>query len=169
MITCANCGIGFSPGYRYCPRCKEFEAPFAQRVEFLTSQAEAQLEAGESLQDVEAWLIESGFAPLDAAHVVAARGRKVRGRTRRYGIRRFVAGLFIMAGGTVILAAQFFAPRLFRSARRLFRFLSWTFGGAALIIGVIATLTGLYSMMTGRESSVAAPDDLQDLFRSSKH
>ena len=92
MIECRACKIRFSPRYRVCPRCKLYEPPAEERMDYFEDLAEAALDRGQSPSEVEALLNEQGVAGLVAAEIVSARAAKVARTERAYGVKRLVGG-----------------------------------------------------------------------------
>jgi len=115
-------------------------------TKFLEGVAETQLDAGNSLRDVEEMLIAGGMPEENATQVAALCQQKVARRTRSHGLRRFLTGVGSCGLGFLGL------------------FLHPIVGVALLIFGIFAIFSGLSSVMTGRESRIAAPDAVKRLF-----
>jgi hypothetical protein len=150
MVTCPACRIAFNPSYKVCPCCRRFEVPLEEFTKSLESEAEAQLESGRSLREVEEMLIAGGLAEENATQLAAMYQQKVARRTRSHGLRRFLTGVGSVGLGFLGL------------------FLHPIVGVGLLIFGGFAIFSGLSSAMTGRESRIAAPDAVKSLFHGNE-
>ncbi len=145
MIECPSCKIHFSPRYKFCPRCKKYEAALKDRVEYLGDSVEAALDRGASAADVEAMLVEEGVSPQEACEMVAARSRKVKRAERSYGLFRLLGGSAILLVGLVPIIWGICLLPSYIGKRSI------TAGVVICAVGAGPFYLGLYSVLTGRE------------------
>jgi hypothetical protein len=163
MVTCPYCQIGFSAGYKCCPICGRFEVPFAERAKHLATEAEAQLEAGESPHTVERMLVANGISEQSATQLVAQGKQKVGKRTRAHGFFRLFAGFGSVVLGSAAFILIFPMIRAKHGLAGREAMLAVGFGSGLIVFGSFAIVSGLLSVTMGRESPVAAPNIVTDL------
>jgi hypothetical protein len=144
MIECPTCKIGFSPKFRVCPRCGAYEAKLEDRLEHLEHIAEDALDEGALPHNVEAMLLFEGLPAERAREIISARGKKVRGAARFYGLKRLVAGLGLLLLSAVLLAFVFSSS----PPRRKVRAAVGAVGAAVSGAGFLGW--GIYSIVAGR-------------------
>lgn len=143
MIECPACKISFGPSHRVCPRCQTFEPALNDRIEYLISAAEMELENGVVSSEVEARLVQDGVSPNEAHEIVFQRVAKMRAATRIYGYKRLAGGV-----GMLFLATFPFAAAILGEARRVrFIVLGLILGG----MGVRLLILGSRNVLFGRE------------------
>ena len=101
MIECPECKISFSPRHRICPRCGQYEAKPADRIEYLAHTAEAGLDNGATPAMVQAMLLEEGLSRNEADEIISAGAMKVRAAARSYGLKRLLVGLAFLTAASV--------------------------------------------------------------------
>lgn len=152
MIECPNCKTSFSPSYRFCPRCKEHPAPFAERRNYLRRRSQELATEGSGQSEIRQFLINEGLADIDADTFVRESIKIVRAENRSYGCLRLVAGIAMLLFGTLVLAvlAASVTRRIpvMLAGRAVIAFL--VVGVTLIFTGILAILSGIFATTTGK-------------------
>ena len=77
MVQCPTCHIQFSAGHRVCPICRAFQTPRSERVRYLASETERQIEKGVATAVDQNWLVAEDLSDDQAKTLVRLVQRKL--------------------------------------------------------------------------------------------
>ncbi len=166
IVECLNCGFGYHAGARWCPKCRSYETPIEARRVVVEREAKARIESGDTPAEIRDWLLEEGFAEVDAEAIIQSQLASEKAMARYLGIGRFATGTLLLIGGAVIIGIGLLIPvDASRSMRMIRQIVFWsgaipvTLGTAALISGLVGMLLGKNLAFTGLEAQRSHGDE----------